>query len=178
MHGTCQFPVWIPNPLSISVFNCLQQQCQRSPYPAPPPTDANPTSGMEILYSPAQIPVPAGYLSRAPQGYSCGIAAPAATKRPPLGIGPKRRKIRSPPTDRTSVSHKIFGCGCCPSRSVNLNADEAAHRYACKARRFLQPAQKFTRITNCHSVTHLQKPASPSKYSPRPLRPLLCDLSG
>jgi hypothetical protein len=27
---------------------------------------------MEILYSPAQIPAPTGYLSREPQGYSCG----------------------------------------------------------------------------------------------------------
>jgi hypothetical protein len=178
MHGTCQFPVWIPNPLSISVFNCLQQQYQRSPYPAPPPTDANPTYGMEILYSPAQIPAPTGYLSREPQGYSCGDSRPAvrsskarrilrrshqtlaldSPRRPSsLGKAPTRRKIRRPPADRTSVSHKSLFAAAVP-RALNLNADEAAHRYARKARRFPQLAQKFTRNTNCHSVTHLQIP--------------------
>jgi hypothetical protein len=168
MHGTCQFPVWTPNPLSIYVFNCLQLQYQRSPYPAPPPTDANPTYGMEILYSPAQIPAPTGKLSREPQGYS--------SEHTHVGKA-ARRKIRRTPADRTSVSHKSLFAAAIP-RALNLSADEAAHCYAGKARRFLQPAQKFTRNTNCYSVTHLQIPVSPSKYSPRPLRPFLCDLSG
>jgi hypothetical protein len=145
MHGTCQFPVWIPNPLSIYVFNCLQQQYQRSPCPAPPPTDANPTYGMEILYSPAQIPAPTGYLSREPQGYSCGDSRPRLSRsskarrvrrlshqtlaldsphRPSsLGIAPMRRKIRRPPADRTSASHKLLFAAAVP-RALNLNADE------------------------------------------------------
>src|SRR5271154_7359683 len=55
VHGTCQFSMWTPNPLSIYVFNHLQQRCQCSQLPRLTPTDANPTSGMEILYSPTQI---------------------------------------------------------------------------------------------------------------------------
>ena len=47
--------MWMTGALSIYVFNYLQQGYQPSPLPGRASTDANPTSGMEILYSPAQI---------------------------------------------------------------------------------------------------------------------------
>jgi len=39
---------------------------------------------MEILYSPAQIPVPAGYLSRAPQGILMWDSRPRLSDRAKL----------------------------------------------------------------------------------------------
>jgi hypothetical protein len=172
MHGTCQFPVWTPNPLSINVSTVCSSNANVAHTPPHRQRTQTPHTEWKFYTVRLRFRPPQGTSAANPRdtqvGHSCGESR---------GGKAARRKIRRAPADRTSVSHKSLFAAAIP-HALNLSADETAHCYAGKARRFLQPAQKFTRNTNCYSVTHLQIPASPSQYSPRPLRPFLCDLSG